>query len=54
MIEKIWGLVGILNQLQNNDAVLLRYLSDGHMFLDPDLDKEWSPINLSHSYFLIS
>ncbi len=39
MREKIRGLVDIHYQLQNNDAVLLRRLSDGHVFLDPDLDK---------------
>ncbi len=54
MMEKIRGLVGIHYQLQNNGAALLRRLSDEHTFLDPDLDKVWSPINLSHSYFLIS
>ena len=54
MMEKIWGLVGIHYQLQSNGAALLCCLSDGHAFLDPDLDKVWSPINLSHSYFLIN
>ncbi len=54
MMEKIRGLVGIHYQLQNNGATLLHHLSDGHTFLDSDLDKVWSPINLSHSYFLIS
>ena len=54
MIEKIRGLVGIYYQLQSNDAALLRRLSDGHAFSDPDLDKVWSLINLSHSYFLIN
>ncbi len=39
MMEKIRGLVGIHYQLQNNGAALLRCLSDGHTFLDPDLDK---------------
>ena len=39
IMEKIWGLVGISYQLQNNGAVLLRYLSNGHTFLDLDLDK---------------
>ncbi len=48
MMEKIQGLVGIYYQLQNNGAALLYQLSDGHAFLDSDLDKIWSPINLSH------
>ncbi len=39
MIEKIWGLVDIYYQLQNNGDVLLHRLSDKHVFLDPDLDK---------------
>ena len=39
MIEKIRGLIGIYYQLQNNGAALLRCLSHGHAFLDPDLDK---------------
>ncbi len=39
MMEKIQGLVGIYYQLQNNGAALLRCLSDGHAFLDLDLDK---------------
>ena len=39
MMEKIRGLVGIHYQLQSNGAALLRRLSDGHAFLDPDLDK---------------
>ena len=47
-MEKIWGLIGIYYQLQNNSAALLRRLSDGHTFLDLDFDKIWSPINLSH------
>ncbi len=54
MMEKIRGLVSIHYQLQNNGAALLRRLSDGHAFLDLDLDKIYSLINLSHSYFLIS
>ncbi len=54
MMEKIQSLVGIHYRLQNNGAALLRRLSDGHAFLDPDLDKVWSPINLSHLYSLIS
>ena len=53
-MEKIWGLVGIHYQLQSNSAALLRRLSDRHAFLDPDLDKIWSLINLSHLYFLIN
>ncbi len=39
MMEKIRGLVGIYYQLQNNGAVLLHCLSNGHAFLDSDLDK---------------
>ncbi len=39
MMDKIQGLVGIHYQLQNNGAALLRRLSDGYAFLDPDLDK---------------
>ena len=39
MMEKNRGLIGIYYLLQNNDAVLLRRLSYGHAFLDPDLDK---------------
>ncbi len=39
MMEKIQGLVDIYYQLQNNGAMLLRCLSDGHAFLNPDLDK---------------
>ena len=54
MMEKIWGLVGIHYQLQSNGTALLHRLSDGYAFLDPDLDKVWSSINLSHSYFLIN
>ena len=54
MIAKIQGLISIYYQLQNNRAVLLCRLSDGHAFLDLDLDKIWSLINLSYSYFLIS
>ena len=54
MIEKIQGLVSIHYQLQSNGAALLRRLSDGHAFLDSALNKIWSPINLSHSYFLIN
>ena len=54
MMEKIQGLVGIHYQLQSNNAMLLRHLSDGHAFLDPDLDKVWSLIKLSHLYFLIN
>lgn len=54
MMKKILGLVGIHYQLQNNGASLLQRLSNGHAFLDPDLDKVQSPINLSNSYFLIS
>ncbi len=54
IMEKIQGLVGIHYQLQNNGATLLCRSSDGHAFLDSDLNKVWSPINLSHSYFLIS
>ncbi len=54
IMEKIRGLVDIYYQLQNNCAALLHRLSDRHTFLDPDLDKVWSLINLSHSYFLIS
>ena len=50
MMEKIWGLIGIHYQLQNNGVALLRHLSDGHAFLDPDLDKISNLINLSHSY----
>ena len=34
MIEKIWDLIGIYYQLQNNSAALLCHLSDGHAFLD--------------------
>lgn len=51
MMEKIWGLVGTHYWLQNNDATLLRYLSNRHAFLDSDLDKIWSLMNLSHLYF---
>ena len=54
MIEKIWGLVDTNYQLQSNGAMLLRRLFDEHMLLDPELDKVWSFINLSHSYFLIN
>ena len=54
MMEKIRGFVGINDQLQNNGVALVRYLSDEHTFLDPDLDNVWSPINLSYTYFLIS
>ena len=54
MIKKIRGLVGIHYQLQRNGAALLRCLFDGHAFLDPDLDKVWSPINLLYLYFLIN
>ena len=54
MMEKIQGLVGIHYQLQSNSVALLHRLSDGHAFLDPDLDKVWSPINLSHLYILIN
>ena len=39
LIEKIWGLVGIHYQLQNNDALLLYRLFDGHAFLNLYLDK---------------
>ncbi len=39
MIEKIRSLINIHYQLQNNGAALLRRLSDGHAFLDPDIDK---------------
>lgn len=39
MIEKIWGLVAIHYQLQNNGIALLRRLSDEHAFLDSDLNK---------------
>ncbi len=53
-MEKIWGLFDIYYQLQNHDTALLHRLSDRHAFLDLDLDKVWNPINLSHSYFLIS
>lgn len=52
MIEKNRSLVGVYYQLQNNGAVLFHCLSNGHTFLDPDLDKVWS-LNLSYSYFLI-
>ncbi len=54
MIEKIRKLVDIYYKLPNNSTVLLHDLSDGHMFLDSNLDKVWSPITLSHLYFLIS
>ncbi len=40
--------------VENNCAALLRHLSDEHAFLDPDLDKVWSPINSSYSYSMIS
>ena len=39
MIEKIWGLIDIHYQLQNNGTALLHRLSHGHAFLNPDLDK---------------
>ena len=39
IMKKIWGLVDIYYELQSNGAMLLRRLSDGHMFLDPDLEK---------------
>ncbi len=39
MMKKIRGLVSIHYQLQNNSAVLLHRLSDGHAFLNPDLDQ---------------
>ncbi len=54
MIEKIWDLIGIYYQLQNNGAIFLYCLSDGYIFLDLDLDKILSLINLLHLYFLIS
>ena len=54
MIEKIRDLVGIYYQLQSNGIAFLRRLSDGHAFLDLDLDKVWNSINLSHLYFLIN
>ncbi len=54
IIEKIQGLIGIYYYLQNNGAKLLCRLFDGHAFLDPDLDKVWSLIDLSYLYFLIS
>ena len=53
-MEKIWSLIGIYYQLQNNGILLFYRLSNGHVFLDPDLDKIWSSINLSRSQFLIS
>lgn len=34
MIKKIWDLVGIYYQLQNNNAMLFHRLSDGHVFLN--------------------
>ncbi len=46
MMENTWSLVGIHYQLQNNNAVLLRCLSDGYTFLLSDLDKVWHPNNL--------
>ncbi len=49
MMEKIWDLISIYYQLQKNDATLLYCLSDGHKFLNLNLHKVWSPINLSHS-----
>ena len=39
MIEKFQSLIGSYYQLQNNDAMLLRRLSNGHAFLNLDLDK---------------
>ena len=39
MIKKIWSLIGMHHQLQNNSVALLRHISDGDFFLDPDLDK---------------
>lgn len=39
MIEKIWGLIEIYYQLQNNCAIYLHCLTDRYAFLDPDFDK---------------
>ena len=39
MIEKIWSLIGIYYQLQNNSATLLCHLSNEYVILDLDLDK---------------
>ena len=44
MIEKIWDLIGIYYHLQNNSVVMLYHLSNGHAFLDLDLDKIWSSL----------
>lgn len=54
MMEKISGVVGIYYQLSNNDILLLHHLSNRHAFLDLDLDKVQSSINLSHLYFLLN
>ena len=54
IIEKIWGSVSIYFPLQNNGAAFLRRLLNRHAFLDLDLDKVRSFINLSHSYFMIN
>lgn len=39
MIEKIRDLVGIYYELQSKGIALLRHLSNGHAFLDLNLDK---------------
>ena len=39
IMEKIWSLVGIHYQLQNNSAALLCRLFNKHAFLDLDFDK---------------
>ena len=39
MMEKIWGLIAIYYQLKNNGTAFLCHLSDGHAFLDSDLNK---------------
>lgn len=46
MMDKIWGLVSIYYQLNNNYIALLCDLSNKYAFLHLNLDKVWSSINL--------
>lgn len=39
MMDKIKSLMDISYQLQNNNTMILRRLSNGHIFLDSDLNK---------------
>lgn len=59
IIKKIYDRKNIrpdwyLLPVQNNCAIFLRHLSDWYIFLDLDLDKLQSLINLRHSYFWIN